>query len=213
MEPKFQSSFIPKGPLATTGIVSRTSSQSDRSVLGTLAVLVFVLSILTSAGAFGYEWYLRKDISKMSQDLITAESALDKETINKISALDGRIVSTKSLLNSHIVLSPLFTFIEDSTLKTVRYTQFRYSSSPSGLKLSMQGEARGYSTLALQAQIFNSSKYMKDVVFGDLSLDEKGNVNFSLKANLDPSITAFNRGESAPQAVVEDPVTANVVAQ
>ncbi len=213
MEPKFQSSFIPKGPLTTAGTATRISQGADRSVLGTIAVFVFGLSILASLGIFGYEWYLRLDIKKMGQSLLDARTSLAPEVINKISNLDGRIVSTRELLDKHIVLSPLFDFLENSTLRTVRFSQFRYESADSrGLTLSMQGQARGYAALAFQAQIFNATPYMKNVMFSDLSLDEKGNVNFSFKADLDPSVISFRKGNeeestSLPVALPVAPVS------
>ncbi len=201
MEPKFQSSFIPKGPLATTGTVTKTSRVSGRSVLGTLAVIIFTLVILASLGVFGYEWYLKSSIKKMGEDLVAARTSLEPEVIDKISSLDERIVSTKRLLDSHIILSPLFEFLENSTVRTVRFTNFGYDSVDGVLSLKMSGEARGYSALALQSEIFNASPYLKDVVFADLSLNSQGMVNFSFKAKLDPSIISFNKGaEPAAEA-------------
>lgn len=223
MEPKFQSSFIPKGPLATTGTVTKTSRQSNTSFLGTLAVFVFVLSILATLGAAGYEYYLKKDIGNLAEKLLAAKSTLEPEIIQKISDLDERINATESLLNQHIILSPLFAYLESYTVKTVQLTHFKYASEDGVLKLSMRGKSRGYSTLAYQAQLFNSSDFMRDVVFGDLSLDETGNVDFTFKAILDPSIIAFKSGddevveiETAPEAAgvgIQDAVTTNGTTQ
>lgn len=209
MEPKFQSSFIPKGPLATTGTATKTSRQSDTSFLGTLAVFVFALAILATLSAVGYEYYLKKDIGSLAKKLLDAKSTLQPEVIKKISDLDERLKATESLLNNHIVLSPLFEYLETETVKTIQLTQFKYTSEEGVLKLAMRGKSRGYSTLAFQAQRFNASDFMKDVVFGDLSLDNTGNVDFTFKATLDPSIIAFNKGDE-PEAVVEAPVEAGV---
>jgi hypothetical protein len=208
MEPKFQSSFIPKGPLATTGTVTKTSRVSGRSILGTLAILIFTLAILASLGVFGYEWYLKADIRKMGDSLVGARTSLEPEVIEKISSLDERIVSTKRLLNSHIVLSPLFEFLENSTVRAVRFTSFDYNSIDGRLSLSIKGEARGYSALALQSEILNASPYLKDIVFADLSLNNQGMVNFAFKASVDPSIISFNKGAEpiAPTASTTTPV-------
>ncbi len=217
MEPKFQSSFIPKGPLATTGSVTKTSRVSGRSVLGTLSVLIFALVVLASLGVFGYEWYLKSSIRKMGEDLVGARTSLEPEVIYKISSLDERIVSTKRLLDSHIILSPLFEFLENSTVRTVRFTNFDYNSTDGILSLNMKGEARGYSALALQSEILNASPYLRDVVFADLSLNNQGMVNFSFKAKLDPSIISFNKGtgtneSAAPTAPVVAPVEESEIA-
>ncbi len=201
MEPKFQSSFIPKGPLATTGTVTKTSRQSDTSFLGTLAVFVFVLSILLCGGAFGYEWYLRKDIGDLALQLKEAKSDLKPEIVKQISDLDERIVATEGLLNQHIVLTPLFEYFETFTVKAVQFTDFKYTTQDGILKLALRGKARGYATLAYQAKLFNESQFMRDVVFGDLSLDDEGNVDFSMTTTLDPKIIDFKSGRGdEPQA-------------
>ena len=200
MEPKFQSSFIPKGPLATSGTATKVSRQSDKSLLATLAVFIFVLSVLLSLGGFGYEWYLKKSLVEMSGSLKEAEASLDPDTINEISNLDQRIISTKNIIDNHKIISPFFSYLEASTVSLVRFTEFRYESINSELSLSVRGESKGYSALALQSQIFNTSKYIKDVIFGDLSLNEKGDVNFSFKAKLDPSIISYSSGEKATES-------------
>jgi hypothetical protein len=204
MEPKFQSSFIPKGPLATTGTATRISRDSGHSILGTLAVFVFTFAILLSLGVFGYEFYLKANISKMTGNLATAKQSLEPETIQKIADLDGRIISTKDLLENHIVLSPLFDYLESSTLKSVRFTQFQYLTTDKGLELTMRGQARGYGAVALQSEIFNKSPYFRNPIFADLDLDDKGNVTFSFKANLDPSIVSYKKGV-ANMVITEEP--------
>lgn len=192
MEPKFQSSFIPKGPLATAGTATRVSRESDRSILGTLAVLVFVISILLSGGVFGYELYLGTDIDKMGTDLKAARDSLEPEIINRISDLDERIVSTKNILESHTIISPLFAYLEEWTVSNVRFTQFSYVTDKEGLKIEMSGEARGYSSVAQQAQIFGSEDSpMKNPIFADLNLDEEGKVTFSFEATVDPNLVSF----------------------
>lgn len=194
MEPKFQSSFIPKGPLATTGTATRISRESGRSILGTLAVFVFTFAILLSLGVFGYEFYLKSSISRMSGNLATARESLEPETIKKIADLDSRLVSTEALLEKHIVLSPLFDYLENFTLRNVRFTQFDYETTERGvLELTMRGQARGYSAVALQSRNFNESGYMRNPVFSDLDLDDEGNVTFTFRATLDPSIVSYKR--------------------
>ena len=193
MQPQFQSSFIPKGPVATTGTATRASRHSDRSFLGTLSLLVFIISVLLSIGVFGYEKYLGSRINSMNGDLAAARATLEPDVITNISRLDERIVATKTLLNNHIVLSPLFDYLENATLKGVRFTEFEYLTTEQGLTLTMRGEAKGYAAVALQSEVFNKSPYMKQPIFSDLDLDDKGNVTFSFKTTLDPSIVSYKK--------------------
>lgn len=192
MEPKFQSSFIPKGPMAATASVSRSPVRS-KSLLDTIASLIFTLTILSSVGIFAYNKYLNYSIDKMGAELESARGEVESEATRELIRLDARITSTKTLLANHVVISPLFDFLEDSTLGAVRFTDFEFANSDKGVELSMSGQARSYSALALQANVLSKSQYLKNQVFSNLDLDEKGNVIFSYKATIDPSLVAYRR--------------------
>jgi len=130
----------------------------------------------------------------MSADLEEARLAIQPEVIDELTRLDNRIISTKGLISKHHILTPLFKFLEVSTPKTVRFTDFQYTVTDKGIELSMRGEARGYATLALQADIFNKSQYFQDSIFSNLSLNEKGDVIFSFTTMLDPNLVSYSRG-------------------
>lgn len=158
-----------------------------------MATVVFVLSLLLAAGIFGYKFYLKYRIDKMGTDLESVQAALQPETIRELTRLNGRIVSAKDLIAKHRILTPLFEFLEISTPKTVRFSDFHYSVTKEGLELSMKGEARGYAALALQADIFSKSQYFKDLIFSDLDLNNKGDVIFSFKAIVDPNLVSYQQ--------------------
>lgn len=194
MDPKFQSSFIPKGPIVSTATGAPVGRKiRERSFFAFLALSVFVISVLLAAGVFGAKFYLQYRIETMGTDLENARAALQPETINELTRLDDRIVSTKSLISKHHVLTPLFEFLEISTPVTVRFNDFHYSMTDRGLELAIRGEARGYAALALQADIFNKSQYFKDPIFSDLNLNERGDVSFSFKATVDPNLVSYSR--------------------
>lgn len=192
MEPKFQSSFIPKGPLATSGTIAK-AQRSEKSFFGFLSLLVFILAVVASAGIFGYNRFLDYRISQMGGDLEAARASIDPQSIQELARLDARINSTKALLSQHTVLTPLLDLLEASTVRTVRFTELNYTSSKDGLALNMKGQARGYSAVALQSDVFNRNKSFKNPSFSDLSLDESGNVTFSFKATIDPSLLSYQK--------------------
>lgn len=194
MEPKFQSSFIPKGPLGSSGPGSSgLARRENRSLLSFLGLIIFTLSVVLAIGVFGYKFYLKYHIKNMGTALEEARTSLQPETIDELTRLDNRIISTKELVAAHRILSPLFEFLETSTPKTVRFSDFRYQVVGSQIELFMKGEARGYSVLAFQADIFNKSDYFKNPVFSDLSLNDKGDVVFSFTATLDPKLLSYSR--------------------
>lgn len=194
MEPKFQSSFIPKGPISSA-IPSAPMGRKtqEKSLFSFLAWTIFNISVLLALGMFGYKFYLKYSIDQMGVDLENARANLQSEVISELTRLDNRIASSRELIQAHQSLTPLFAFLEVSTPRTVRFSDFRYSLTTQGLELSMAGEARGYAALALQAEIFDKSPYFKDSIFSDLRLNSKGDVNFSFKAIVDPSLVSYER--------------------
>lgn len=197
MEPKFQSSFIPKSPVASTtsGMLGAPMGRktNKKGLLALLALAAFTISVLLALGVFGYKFYLKYSIDKMGADLENARATLQPEVIRELTRLDNRIISSQELIKRHQILSPLFKFLEVSTPKTVRFNNFGYSMTEQGLELSMTGEARGYMALAFQADIFNKSPYLKNSIFSDFSLNERGDVRFSFKAVVDPSLVSYQR--------------------
>lgn len=194
MPPKFQSSFIPKSPVASaaSGVPMRQKPK-EKSLFSFLASIIFTASVLLALGVFGYKFYLNYSIEQMGVDLENARATLEPEVIRELTRLDNRIISSKKLVAEHQILSPLFEFLEVSTPRTVRFSDFHYLVTEKGIELSMTGEARGYAALALQADIFNKSQYFKDSIFSDLNLNARGDVNFSFKTTVDPSLVSYQR--------------------
>lgn len=194
MEPKFQSSFIPKGPLAaTTTGPNLVRRPGERTILGLFGLIFFIVSVLGAAAVFGYKYYLKGRIESMQTELETVRAALDSGEIQELTRLHDRIVSTKELLAKHVVLTPFFESLEISAPRLVRFNDFRYTVSAEGIEVAMRGESRGYGALALQADIFNKSKFFKDPIFSDLSLSSKGDVMFSFRGVLDPTLVSYTR--------------------
>ena len=196
MDPKFQSSFIPKNPTAFTAtgaVVGRRVE--DRGLLSFLALIIFIISILLAIGMVGYKFYLKYRIETMGADLEKALTTIvpEPEIVRELIRFDNRIISTRELIAKHHVLSHLFEFLEISTPKAVRFNDFRYSTTEQGIELSMRGEARGYAALALQADIFSKSEDFKDPIFSDLNLNERGDVDFSFKTRIDPSLLSYSK--------------------
>lgn len=209
MEPKFQSSFIPKGPVSSGPQASSFSSapRKQRDFLTVIASFVFALSIIAALGSVGYKYFLKYRISQMGQELVDARAALQTETVDELIDASDRIVSTRELLKNHKVLSPLFDFLEQATPKTVRYTEFNYANTNKGLELRLKGEAKSYGALAAASDIFNRSQNFSNPVFSDLTLDSKGNVTFSVTATVNPTFVSYESFVSGNLVEAPAPIT------
>src|SRR3989344_2155600 len=104
MEPKFQSSFIPKGPVVSNVGIPSAKVGKERSLLAFVSIVIFTLSVLAAVLVFGYRLYLNYSIAGMVSDLENARASLEPETVTELTRLNDRLLSTEELINSHIVL-------------------------------------------------------------------------------------------------------------
>ncbi|KKS77546.1 MAG: hypothetical protein UV88_C0003G0010 [Parcubacteria group bacterium GW2011_GWA1_43_21] len=200
-------SFIPKpsttGPLNTTA--SRQSApkvQGAYNFLGVLGFLTLALSLVFVASAFVYRQIILSDIYKPCADNGTcglAESLkrdrqnLGVETLTRAKRLEMKTANGDSLLNQHIIISPLFRQVLNTlTTEGMSYRQFDFGEKG----IVIQGTARRYEDVAFQAQVFGSEQAkgkIQSFNFYDLDLDDKGNVIFKLDLTVEPTILSFSK--------------------
>ena len=60
MDPKFQTSFIPKSPVIAQVKTSPSVPQTD--IFTSISVTLFVVTLLLLGGVYGYKYYLNKQI-------------------------------------------------------------------------------------------------------------------------------------------------------
>jgi len=182
-----KTSFIPQKSL--NPIVKKKSSTSLFTII---AILIFVISAASSIGVFAYKKILEKSINQKAVSLERAKEAFDPGLIEELTALNNRIEASKDILASHILLTPLFALIEESTLKSVKFNQFDFTVQDSGqMELQMDGQATDYATVVLQSDLFGKNRFLSDQIFADINLDNSGNISFSYKAMVNPSLLLF----------------------
>ena len=195
MDTKFQTSFIPKKALNETTSHSRPESVSVFMIIG---IIIFILGLAASGGVFAYKKILIKSISDMNGRLAQAKNAFEPESIEKWNRLNKRIEASKKLLTSHTVVSTVFELLENTTLATVKFNSFNYNLLDSGSSaISLSGEAKNFSAIALQSDILGQEKYIKTPVFSDLNPDQNGNIVFKFNATLDPNLVSYKKNLSS----------------
>lgn len=195
MDNNFQTSFIPKKPLAE----ERVPREKSVNIFSFLATIIFFTSLVTAGGVYFYKIVLTKQVATMSDQLNIAKEAYDPNLITELQNLDKRINASEEILSNHIALSPLFKSLQQLTLKTIRFTKFDYSVSTensSNINVKMTGTTRGngYEPIALQAELLKKNKYIKDPVFSNLNLDDRGGVTFDLVFTVDRSFLSYTSG-------------------
>ncbi|MCR4330729.1 MAG: hypothetical protein NUV49_02520 [Patescibacteria group bacterium] len=184
-EPK--QSFIPKKPLTPKS----GRDGNSRGIVFSIAVLIFILSLLGSGGVYAYGQLIEKRITDKSAWLEQARGAFEPSLITEMERLDTRINVANEILAKHVAFSEFFKILEELTLQNVRFSRFDYSFIEGKPEIMLEGEARSYSSVALQSDIFGDNKYLKNPIFSNLGLAKEGNVTFNLELNLDPSVMLY----------------------
>ncbi|HEY1037729.1 MAG TPA: hypothetical protein VGE62_04075 [Candidatus Paceibacterota bacterium] len=190
METKFQTSFIPKQPL-NVDAPHRTSSAS---IFFLISFIIFMASAASAGGVIIYGRIIEQNIKNGNEQLLINKNAFDPNTIKEITRLNDRINAANTLLKQHKGVSTVFQILSNTTLRNVRFTDFNYSSADDKITLSMRGTATGYDTVALQAKAFTDpalKNVFRSPIFGDLNLDQQGNVGFSFTTGVDPFLVDY----------------------
>jgi len=209
VEQEFQTSFIPKKPIAEEQVVKKASF----NILNFLGILIFLVALLAAGGVFLWKASLNKQVADAKQSLKIAQDKFEIESVKDLQNLDKRLNSADELLDGHIIMAPIFAALQEMTLKTIRFTKFSYEvSAATGtaktMSIRMSGAAKTYNALAVQADILGKNKYFRDPVFSNLSLDEKGNILFEVEFGLDPIFLSYI--ESLKRNTVPSPMDSTV---
>jgi len=190
MENSFQTSFIPKKPMAAS---SRPFTKEPRSLFSYIAIFLLISSLLASGGLFLYKAYLnnKKDIS--SKSLTEVRGSFEKATIEELEEYNSRTNIINELLNKHIVLTPLFKLLEENTIPSIQYTNFEQQEKGGSYKVQINGLATDYRAIAMQADVFNTPKgqMLENVVFSNLAKTKSNNVSFDLEFSVNPSLLYY----------------------
>ncbi|MCX6712595.1 MAG: hypothetical protein NTY66_00090 [Candidatus Vogelbacteria bacterium] len=212
MDNSIQTSFIPKQTLTNRApVVSGSSGGTGLFTL--LTIIILVISLVAAGGAYAYRSYLQArlyspcqttsqvqgnnstlgqygDIEKecgLYASLEEMRRRLDDERLTKMQRLDNKMKMATKVLSGHLSLAPLFELLSTSTLKTIRYNKF---SSSNG-QISLSGTASGYEDIAVQSNVLNSMRSVKDALFSNLDLDPMGKVAFTLTFSVNPSFLRY----------------------
>ncbi|PJE74169.1 MAG: hypothetical protein COV01_01565 [Candidatus Taylorbacteria bacterium CG10_big_fil_rev_8_21_14_0_10_41_48] len=193
MDPRFQTSFIPKKPVVTQG--STLSKTSTVSLFSLIAVVLFILTLALSGGVFFWKSLIQKDIDVKQTTLERARDAFEPDLIKKIIRLDSRIENTKTLLGSHISVTRLFDLLSTIALRSVRFKDFNFSYlAKDKIEVVMKGQAQSFAAVAIQSDFFNQQKYLKNTLIGDLALEPTGLISFSVRTTIDPTLVSYSGG-------------------
>jgi hypothetical protein len=192
MEPNFQTSFIPKKPI----VKERAISPSPVGILFIISIFILFAVLLTTGGLYFYKTVLAKNIADMNTQLGLAQDRFEPSKITELQVLDKRLRASTEILGNHIAITPIFSALQQITMKTVRFTKFSYdmgNDKNADVDIQMSGIAIGYRSVALQSDLFAENKNFINPIFSNLTLDDSGNVLFDLDFSVDPSFVNYKQ--------------------
>ena len=195
LPPTIPTSFVPR---------SQTQRPERLDFMGAfffVGVGILAIAIIGAGAVFGYKLYLER--TKAADDALVAhdEQMIDPTVVAGFVRLQQRINTTGLLLNSHIILSQLFSLFEQSTPANVRLGSFAFvttSGESTGYTLSVTGTARSFNSLAVASASFSAAPYLRNVIFSNLTVAQSGDVTFTMNADIDPKLVSLSTSGSSP---------------
>lgn len=176
MENKFQASFIPKNPVVIAG--SNIKVERPISLFSLLGTIIFLLAISSSVGLYAYEKILNQQILDMKESIAAQIKEFDPSLVDVLTKIKAQIDFENELLTNHVASSQLFDILGDFTLKNIQFKDMDFSAG----SVSVNGTAKSYNDVAYQSEVLSKKENVKSYSFSNVKMDEKGSVNFSMKA-------------------------------
>ncbi len=192
MDPKFQTSFIPKK--------SYEESPKGANLLTLIAGAIFLVTLLGSGGVYLYNKSVNQQITASKATIQTERDSFELPFIDLLTRLDGRIEAGKKLLGAHVALSPLFGFFGANMLQSMRFDSLAYTQTPQKISVTAHGQAQSYQSIALQSDIFAQNRLIQNVIFSDFSLDQTGAIAFTFSATVNPDLVSYSKSLAAVNA-------------
>src|SRR3989344_4504611 len=194
----FQSSFIPKG--SGGGVISESGFPKKKAgIFGTLAITLFILVLLVTAGLFAYNWMLKSGIESLKTELAMTESGIDTKPIDTMFAFSKKLATAREVVMRHRVVSNSLALLSAHTIQNVSFSDFSYQFLPDGqLSIILSGNAPDYASIALQEKELKDLKEIKSTEFSGLTLTDKGRASFKLFMFIDPAFSVYTPPEISP---------------
>jgi len=197
MEPVISTSFIPKRPVSTEPATSTHHSGS----VGLLSFITFIIiagTVVAFIGIYLYQQSLTSEQAKVQASITQAQNSIGNNFVSDMQRLSDRINSVKTLIQNHVVVSPIFAALQATTLQSVQYQTFTYqfitdpTTNAKMVEVDITGTALSYATLALQSDAYAQSSIIQNPIFSDLVVDDKTQqIGFKLVFNVDPNSLSY----------------------
>lgn len=192
MEPKFQSSFIPKKPVVDSPKMLGPVSKNV-NIFSVIATIAFIITMAGSGWVFIYGRMIESDLKNADKELVEVRAAFEADKIQDLISESTRLDSIYSLLKKHYAVSQVLVLLQDLTLKNMRFDNLSYRAQEGKPTIAMDVEANGYNSIAYQKEVFEESGLLSAVSFSSFSLGDGGVVKSKFNASVSPKLVSFEQ--------------------
>lgn len=190
MEPKFQSSFIPKRPVVDSPRMLGPVKK-NRNIFSVLASLMFLVAMFAVGGVFVYGKMVDRNIKDADAQLAEVRSAFEADRVQELFDASARLSSVKNLLENHYVVSEVLVMLQNLTLKTMRFDNLNYKNNGQKSTINLDAEAQSYNSIANQKEGFMGSGVLSESNFSDYMLTDRGLVKAKFFAVVSPRLVSY----------------------
>lgn len=192
MEPKFQTSFIPKKPIVNDiGVEVRVVR--DTNVISLIGNIFFIATLVALGGLYAGKMIVRNQIDTAKTEIKKESEAFQLDKVNELIDNNSRIVAAKNLVDKHVAVSPLLSLVESLTVKRMRLLGLVYSNKAGVPTLNLTAEALNYNVLAEQSRIFKESTYMSNNQFSNFVLEDNGYIKVDFATAIDTNLVTYKK--------------------
>ncbi len=206
MEPKFQTSFIPKKPIVA-GQSTGFQVVKQTNIFNVIATILFLITILSAGALYLYKNLLVSQIADEGRQLVQATDAFQPDRIKELLDFNARLIVAKGLLSNHVVVSKFLHLVESDTIKNMRLNSLEYSVENNKPSIRMNAESKSYNALAQQANIFATSEFIKNPLFTNFQPLSNGDVSVNFTAILVPDLVSYQKAVESLSGTQANPPT------
>lgn len=195
MNETFTTTFVPKKPITpVTSSSGKAPVSRPVGFLSTISAILFFITIALGAGVYFWKQYQQTRVAQLAESVATIEKTFEPQLITELQSLDRQLKNANILLSGHTVASPIFGILETSTLPQVRFTRFDMTQEESKeVKVTMSGEADSYTFIAQQADILSKNTFIRNMIFSNFVLNQRGKITFDVTFGVRPEFVDFGR--------------------
>ena len=210
METKFQTSFIPKKPMISSGLTVARTPKKGVSLFMIFGVLIFLLSLGAVGATYAWKQYLVNQQDSYKQQLADRQKQFNTDLIEQLKQVNVQIDLATQLLNNHLALSQVFDIIGHFTTASSRFTSLDVSAptnQSSGVTINMNGYGKNFETVAFQSDVlgqlqqYGLRKLVKNPILSNPSLAADGSVSFGFTATLDAPTLSYKQSVTSGGAL------------